>query len=89
VLVCSRVSLVAGLLTIILAALVGVIYGGISGYIGGLTDEAMMRISEMVMAFPGIILAMTIATAVLIDLLADTLRGDVKSNRQKMFKILM
>lgn len=63
VLMGSRISLIAGLATIILASFVGMIYGGIAGYIGGLTDEIMMRISEMVMAFPGIILAMTIAAA--------------------------
>lgn len=63
VLVGSRISLVAGLVTITLASLLGMIYGGIAGYIGGLTDEIMMRLSEMVMAFPGIILAMTIAAA--------------------------
>lgn len=63
VLVGSRVSLISGILTIVLAACIGMIYGGISGYIGGLTDDIMMRISEMVVAFPGIILAMTIAAA--------------------------
>ncbi|SHI28304.1 ABC transporter permease [Desulfosporosinus lacus] len=62
-LVGSRISLIAGLITIALASLMGMIYGGIAGYIGGLTDEIMMRVSEMVMAFPGIILAMTIAAA--------------------------
>lgn len=63
VLMGSRVSLLAGLMTISLAAFVGIIYGGISDYIGGLIDEVMMRVSEMVMAFPAIILAMTIAAA--------------------------
>jgi peptide/nickel transport system permease protein len=63
VLVGSRVSLIAGLLTIVMAMCVGMVYGGIAGYIGGITDEIMMRLSEMVMAFPGIILAMTIAAA--------------------------
>lgn len=63
VLIGSRISLIAGLTTIALASFIGMIYGGIAGYIGGLTDEIMMRVSEMVMAFPGIILAMTIAAA--------------------------
>ncbi len=63
VLIGSRISLIAGLATIILASFMGMIYGGIAGYLGGLTDEIMMRVSEMVMAFPGIILAMTIAAA--------------------------
>ncbi len=63
VLIGSRISLIAGLATITLASCIGMIYGGIAGYVGGLTDEIMMRVSEMVMAFPGIILAMTIAAA--------------------------
>lgn len=63
VLIGSRLSLLAGLVTIILASVAGMIYGGIAGYLGGLVDEVMMRVSEMVMAFPAIILAMTIAAA--------------------------
>ncbi|MDR3343908.1 MAG: ABC transporter permease [Treponema sp.] len=63
VLVGSRISIEGGLLTIIFAALVGVIYGGVSGFIGGMVDEIMMRVSELVQAFPTIILAMVISTA--------------------------
>jgi len=63
ILVGSRISLIAGVMTIALASLVGVIYGGIAGYIGGWVDEIMMRGAEMVMSFPAIILAMTIAAA--------------------------
>jgi peptide/nickel transport system permease protein len=63
VLIGSRVSIVAGLMTIIFAAGIGCVYGGMAGYIGGWVDDLMMRASEMVLAFPGIILAMTIAAA--------------------------
>jgi peptide/nickel transport system permease protein len=63
VLLGSRVSLFAGLATIALASVFGILYGGIAGYIGGAVDDVMMRVSEMVLAFPGIILAMTIAAA--------------------------
>ncbi|MDA8412085.1 MAG: ABC transporter permease [Treponema sp.] len=63
VLVGSRISLFAGLTTIALASTFGLIYGGIAGYVGGIVDDVMMRVSEMVLAFPGIILAMTIAAA--------------------------
>ncbi len=59
----SRISIGAGLLTIVFAAAVGVIYGGISGYAGGLIDELMMRGSELVQSFPTIILAMVICAA--------------------------
>ena len=63
ILVGSRVSIVAGLLTIVIAAGFGTVYGGMAGYVGGVLDDVMMRFSEMVQAFPGIILAMTIAAA--------------------------
>ena len=63
VLMGSRISLFAGLMTIALAFSFGLVYGGIAGYVGGFVDDAMMRVSEMVLSFPGIILAMTIAAA--------------------------
>ena len=56
----SKLSIFAGLLTVTLAALVGSIYGGIAGYVGGAVDDVMMRLAEMVLAFPALILAMTI-----------------------------
>jgi len=59
----SRVSLFAGLATVTLSAAFGLVYGGLAGYLGGTVDDVMMRVSEMVLAFPGIILAMTIAAA--------------------------
>ena len=60
VVVGSKLSIFAGLLTVILATLVGSIYGGIAGYVGGAVDDVMMRLAEMVLAFPALILAMTI-----------------------------
>jgi peptide/nickel transport system permease protein len=63
VLVGSRLSLTAGLLTVLIAGTIGSMFGAVAGYFGGLIDDIMMRISEMVMAFPAIILAMTITAA--------------------------
>ena len=63
VLVGSRLSLTAGLLTVFIAGTIGSLFGALAGYFGGLIDDIMMRISEMVMAFPAIILAMTITAA--------------------------
>ncbi|MDR0589632.1 MAG: ABC transporter permease [Spirochaetaceae bacterium] len=59
----SRISIEGGVLTIIFASLVGVVYGGTAGFAGGLVDEVMMRLCELVQAFPTIILAMVISTA--------------------------
>ncbi|MDR1070462.1 MAG: ABC transporter permease [Gracilibacteraceae bacterium] len=59
----SRISIGAGFLTILLSSVVGVVYGGIAGYLGGAADEIMMRGAELVQAFPTIILAMVISAA--------------------------
>ena len=60
----ARVSLVVSLFAVLLSGIVGVTLGGLAGYLGGLTDEAVMRVVDVVLAFPGILLAIFI-TAVL------------------------
>lgn len=59
----GRLSLPAGLSVVLLAGIVGTAIGAISGFAGGWLDELMMRITEVFMAFPTIILAMAIASA--------------------------
>ena len=59
----AKISISAGLITVVLAAVIGMLYGSIAAYAGGMVDNVMMRISEMVIAFPPIILAMVIAAA--------------------------
>jgi peptide/nickel transport system permease protein len=59
----GRISLPASLLVITSATLFGTLVGAIAGYVGGLWDELLMRITEVFMAFPIIILAMAIAAA--------------------------
>ncbi len=56
----GRYSLLAGLLTVIIAGAIGTFYGAIAGYVGGQVDNVMMRFSEMIMSFPSLILAMII-----------------------------
>ena len=56
----GRYSLLAGLLTVIIAGAIGTFYGAIAGYVGGQVDNIMMRFSEMIMSFPSLILAMII-----------------------------
>ncbi|RKX87996.1 MAG: D,D-dipeptide ABC transporter permease [Spirochaetes bacterium] len=68
----AKISIFAGLITVVSAAVIGSIYGGIAGYAGGIIDDVMMRFAEMVLAFPALILAMTIG-AVLGSSLYNTL----------------
>jgi len=63
VLVGARLSLMAGLVATLLAGTIGTLWGGIAGYLGGRIDDVMMRFSEMVWAFPPLVLAMTITAA--------------------------
>ena len=56
----GRYSLLAGCLTVVIAGFIGTFYGAIAGYVGGRTDNIMMRISEMILSFPSLILAMII-----------------------------
>ena len=47
-------------LGVVIAGAIGTFYGAIAGYVGGRTDNIMMRISEMILSFPSLILAMII-----------------------------
>lgn len=64
IIVASRVSLLAALLVMGLSVSTGIILGLIAGYAGGLLDEILMRLTDVFLAFPPLILALTI-TAVL------------------------
>lgn len=59
----SRVSIPAALALVVSSLLVGGIIGAVAGYLGGWIDEVLMRITDMVLAFPTIILAMVVAAA--------------------------
>lgn len=45
------------------AALIGLVVGCLAGYYGGILDEILMRLSDIFIAFPGLVLAMAIAAA--------------------------
>ena len=59
----ARISLPAGFLTVAGALLIGSVIGAVAGYAGGWVDVILMRIADMVLAFPSIVLAMAIAAA--------------------------
>lgn len=59
----TRISLRIGLLVVLISFPVGTILGAIAGYIGGRVDQVIMRITDVFLSFPGIILAMSIAAA--------------------------
>jgi len=59
----ARISLVIGLVVVVSAGAFGTLVGIVAGYAGGLVDEALMRFTEVFLAFPPLILAMAIAGA--------------------------
>jgi peptide/nickel transport system permease protein len=59
----SRVSSLIALSCVLIGSLFGVTVGIFSGFFGGKVDEFLMRIMDMILAFPSLILAMAIAAS--------------------------
>jgi peptide/nickel transport system permease protein len=95
----ARLSLGIGILIVVAAGLVGTVFGTISGYFGGKVDQVIMRIMDMILAFPTLILAMAFAAAlgpnlqnamiaiaiVKIPVYVRLARGETLSLREKLF----
>ena len=59
----ARYTLPLAFAVVALAGVAGTLLGALSGYLGGWFDEGVMRLTELVMAFPAIVLAMAIVVA--------------------------
>lgn len=57
----SRLSMSIGILAAAITIPIGMIYGGIAGYYGGRIDNIMMRLAEIIIAFPGFYLLLTLS----------------------------
>jgi len=60
----SRVSLQIGLISISVATVIGGFLGAVAGYYGGHFDNAMMRVLDILLAIPGILLAIAIIATI-------------------------
>ena len=60
----ARASLVTGLFAVVLAMLVGVPLGAAAGWAGGVWDGLLMRLTDVLLSFPSVLLALVIAAAV-------------------------
>ena len=58
----SRLSLQVGLVTMTFAILIGTLIGAIAAYAGGVVDNILMRIMDVLMAFPSLLLAIAIVS---------------------------
>lgn len=56
----SRFSLIIGFTTVTFAILIGATLGGIAGFIGGWLDDTIMRLMDVLLAFPSLLLAIAI-----------------------------
>ena len=93
----ARLSFLSGIQVVLLATLIGVPMGLVSGYLGSKADEAMMRFTDIVLAFPGELLAIflivrlgpSLQNAILAlglvswPLLARVTRGEVLREKEK------
>jgi peptide/nickel transport system permease protein len=59
----GQVSLPVAAVVVVVASVFGTLYGGLAAYVGHWPDEVAMRVVDMVLAFPSLILAMAIAAA--------------------------
>ena len=58
----ARTSLIASFAIVSVAMVIGSVLGAVAGYFGGWIDEVIMRITDIFLAFPPLLLAITIAT---------------------------
>ncbi|MBX3142271.1 MAG: ABC transporter permease [Trueperaceae bacterium] len=59
----GRVSLTVGLSSVLLGLLIGLPLGAVSAFLGGWFDEAVMRVADVLLAFPTLLLALTVIAA--------------------------
>lgn len=95
----GRISLLTGIATVTISLTIGLLVGALSGYFGGWLDQSLMRLVDVLLAFPGLLLAIAL-TAVLgpgLDHVilalcligwtgyARLVRGEILSLRQREF----
>lgn len=97
----GRISLAVALITVLAEVLLGGLLGGVAGYAGGVLDEWLMRLTDMMLAFPALLLALLLAamlgpgsTTVVAALtlagwpaMARTVRGEVLSLKEREFVV--
>jgi peptide/nickel transport system permease protein len=95
----SRISLSVGVISVIIGLVVGVTVGLLAGYLGGVVDLLLMRVIDALLAFPALLLAISITAAlgpqiqnamiaigvVAIPIYARLTRGQVLSLREREY----
>lgn len=58
----ARLSLLVGFATVTFAIVIGTVLGALAGYLGGRTDNVIMRVMDVLLAFPSLLLAIAIVS---------------------------
>src|SRR3954471_20421046 len=56
----ARISLMVGIVVVSVSSAIGIVLGSIAGYFGGRVDEAISRVVDILLAFPGLLLAIAL-----------------------------
>ncbi|MFN2587398.1 MAG: ABC transporter permease [Actinomycetota bacterium] len=95
----SRLSLLSGVVSVAIGLLFGVVLGAIAGYLGGWVDTLIMRLMDIMLSIPGLLLAIAIVTAlgrgllpimfaigiINVPVFARLLRGSILAQRESDF----
>ncbi len=59
----ARISIAVGVIIVAVSAAIGVVLGSVSGYFGGKADQAVLAVTDMILAFPSMVLALALTAA--------------------------
>ncbi|WP_231586550.1 ABC transporter permease [Cupriavidus basilensis] len=99
----ARVSLAIALIVVTLAGVLGTLLGVVAGYLGGVADAFIMRLTDMQLAFPAVILALVLAGVIGVNMsnlvvvltlanwarFARITRGEVLSLKSREYVLLV
>ena len=83
----TRVSLIVGFFASIIVLIIGMIYGSISGYLGGKVDMVMMRIVDVIYSLPDMLMVILLSVVLgsVISLPKDSFLGKMGPNMLSLF----
>ena len=95
----ARISLLIGVVSVAIGFSIGMVLGAIAGYVGGVVDSVIMRLMDVMLAIPGLLLAIGIVAALgpglkevmiavgvaNVPIFARLLRGSVLAQREADF----
>ncbi len=59
----ARISIAVGVIIVAVSAAIGIVLGSLSGYFGGRADQAVLAVTDMILAFPSMVLALALTAA--------------------------